>query len=500
MDPTTITSVNEIIARNPARGTELGRVPATPEEAVERAVHRARTAQSDWGARSWRDRRALVARFWAEIARSADAWADAIRDEIGKPRGEAMAEVVASLDAIRWTVRKGGRALALERLSPSWQRFLLVPSARIQYRPIGVVGIVGTWNYPLLLNAPVIAQALAAGNAVVWKPSELAALAGARLQQTLESAGIPDGLVSAVFGGPEVGRALVESEIDKGVFTGGIAGGRRVLERLAARGLPALAELSGFDAAIVLPGAPIGPTARALAWGAFVGTGQTCVAVKRLYVVGEVRPWAEALAGEARKLRVGDPGSGAVDLGPMISEAARDRFDATIRATVAAGARIVHGGAPLEGPGWFYAPTVLQSDTAEPELALSGAFGPVVLVRGMPDADAAVAAANASSFGLSASVWSRDLRAARALARRLDAGMVAVNDAVTPSAHASAPFGGVKASGFGRTRGALGLREFTQPQALQVRSSGGFRPQLFPYSDRLEWILRIYRGLFHPRG
>jgi acyl-CoA reductase-like NAD-dependent aldehyde dehydrogenase len=273
-----------------------------------------------------------------------------------------------------------------------------------------------------------------------------------------------------------------------------------VLETLAARGLPALAELSGFDAAIVLPDAPIATTARALAWGAFVGTGQTCVAVKRLYVVGEARPWAEALAEHARRLRVGDPATKDVDLGPMISEAARDRFDATIQATVAAGARIVHGGAPLDGPGWFYAPTVLLAESEAPEAVLAGAFGPVVLVRGVRDADAAVAAANATPFGLSASVWSRDRRVARVLARRLDAGMVAVNDAVTPSAHASAPFGGVKASGFGRTRGTLGLREFTQPQALQVRAPGGFRPQLFPYTDRLEQILRVYRGLFHPRG
>src|SRR5512135_534582 len=493
-------SFNVVIACNPATGAELGRVPPTPPEAGGAAVARARSAQADWGARPWPERRAALARFWAELARAADAWADAIRAEVGKPRGEAMAEVVAALDAIRWTVRHGGRALADERLGPGWQRFLLVPSARVRYRPIGVVGIIGTWNYPLLLNAPVIAQALAAGNAVVWKPSELAALAGERLQHGLEAAGISEGLVSAVFGGPEVGRALAESDLDKGVFTGGVAGGRRVLAALAARGVPAIAELSGFDAAIVLPDAPFEPSARALAWGAFVGSGQTCVAVKRLYVVGDARPWAEAIAERARNLRVGDPAAGTSDLGPMISEAARDRLDAMVKTTVAAGARLVLGGAPIERPGWFYRPTVLLAETAEPEAALAGAFGPVVLVRGVRDADAAIDAANANPFGLAASIWGRDLRAARALARRLDAGMVAANDAVTPSAHAAAPFGGMKASGFGRARGVLGLREFTQPQALQVRSPGGFRPQLFPYSDRLERILRVYRGLFHPRG
>src|SRR5512142_788217 len=135
-------SLKVVIARNPATGAELGRVPATSPEAVGAAVARARGAQADWGARPWPERRAAVARIWAELARAADAWADAIRAEVGKPRGEAMAEVVAALDAIRWTARHGGRALADERLGPGWQRFLLVPSARVRYRPIGVVGII----------------------------------------------------------------------------------------------------------------------------------------------------------------------------------------------------------------------------------------------------------------------------------------------------------------------------------------------------------------------
>ena len=150
--------------------------------------------------------------------------------------------------------------------------------------------MIGTWNYPLLLNAPPIVQALAAGNAVVWKPSELAVLAGLRLQQSFERAGVPEGLVTTVFGGPEVGAALVEAAIDKGMFTGGVENGRRVLGALALRGVPALAELSGFDAAIVLADAPRESTVRALTWGAFVGSGQTCVAVKRVYVVGDAAP------------------------------------------------------------------------------------------------------------------------------------------------------------------------------------------------------------------
>jgi acyl-CoA reductase-like NAD-dependent aldehyde dehydrogenase len=362
-----------------------------------------------------------------------------------------------------------------------------------------VIGIVGTWNYPLLLNAPAVAQALAAGNAVVWKPSEQAIGLGWKLQDSIAAAGLPEGLVSAVFGGPEAGLALIEAGIAKVIFTGGVEAGRAVLAELGSRGIPAIAELAGFDPAIILPDAPVEATAKALTWASFVGAGQTCVAVKRIYVVGDPTPWAEALASKASSLRVGDP-STEVDVGPMISPRAVDRFDATIRAAVEAGAKVLAGGSPIAGPGSFYAPTVLVSETVEAERVLAGCFGPVVLIRGVDDAERAVEAANAGPFGLSASVWGRDLREARSVALRLEAGTVAINEAVTTSAHAAAPFGGCKSSGFGRIRGVVGLRELAQPRVLHTRNPGGFRPHLFPYGPLMLKIFASYRRIFHSKG
>jgi acyl-CoA reductase-like NAD-dependent aldehyde dehydrogenase len=496
-----IAPADVLIARNPATDEVLGEVARTPPEAVAAIVARARAAQADWAETPWSRRRRFVEGCRRILAEEAEVWAAAIEAEVGKPRGEALAgDVIATLDALRWTVRHGGRVLADRRVGPGWQRWLGIPTAAVRSRPCGVIGMIGTWNYPLLLNAPPILQALAAGNAVVWKPSELAPLAGQRWHQLLARAGLPDGLVATLHGGPEVGAALVAAPIDKGMFTGGIENGRRVIGALAQRGIPALAELSGFDPAIVLPGAPREATVRALTWGAFVGSGQACVAVKRVYVVGDAVPWAEALAAAARGLRVGNPAAGPVDCGPMISESARARFHRTLQATIDAGAQPLAGGTLLPGPGWFYPPTVLLADSPAPESVLAGAFGPVVLVRGVASVDAAVAAANASPFGLAASVWGRDLRAARAVARRLEAGMVTVNEAVTPSAHAAAPFGGIKASGFGRTRGAFGLAEFTVPQTLQARRPGGFRPHIFPYTDRIERLLALYRRVFHRKA
>jgi acyl-CoA reductase-like NAD-dependent aldehyde dehydrogenase len=411
-------------------------------------------------------------------------------------------DVVTTLDALRWTIKNGGKTLRAQRLGPGWQRWLFLPGGVLQWVPFGVVGMLGTWNYPLFLNAPPIAQALAAGNALVWKPSELAPLCGRKLEQSLVEAGIPDDVATAVHGGADVGKALVDSELDKGMFTGGVENGRRVLAALGRHGTPALAELSGFDPAIVLGDAPKESTIRALTWAAFVGCGQTCVAVKRVYVVGDAAPWAERLAAAARGLNVGDPRSSGVDVGPMISAAARERFHQMIQAATTAGGTLLAGGEPLGQAGWFYAPTVIlaDADSTGPEDALAGSFGPVVVVRGVADSQAAVAAANRSPFALAASVWGRDTREARVLAGRIQAGMVSINDAVTPTGHAAAPFGGAKASGYGRTKGTIGLREFAQPRALLHRSPGGFRPHLFPYASAtfLQRFLSIYRKRFHP--
>ena len=492
-----------LIARNPATGVVLGQVATTPPEQIADIIARARIAQASWSRKEWRTRRAVLERFWKILSRDADSWADLICSEIGKPRIEAMGgEVVMSLDAIRWTIKHGRATLAERGMGPGHQRLLMIPTGRYRWVPLGVVGMLGTWNYPLFLNAPPIVQALAAGNAVVWKASELAPLCGAKLEEQLKEAGFPDGLVAIVQGGPQVGQEITECDLDKGMFTGGVENGRRVLTALARRGIPAIAELAGFDPAIILEDAPLESTVNALTWASFVGCGQTCVAVKRVLVVGEPTRWAEALAAAARALQLGDPARPGVDVGPMISHTARERFHSIIRAAIDSGATVLSGGEPLSGPGHFYPPTVLLAHSREQEEILAGIFGPVVVVRGVPDASAAVAAANRSPFALAASIWSRDRRLARQLAANLDAGMVTINDAVSPTGHASAPFGGAKWSGFGRTKGPIGLLEFAQPQVIFDRPVGGFRPQYFPYgnSEMLNRFFRVYQRLFHPRA
>jgi acyl-CoA reductase-like NAD-dependent aldehyde dehydrogenase len=496
---------SHLLARNPSTGQVLATITATAPGAVEGLVARARVAQASWSRVKLKERLRAIDRWRGLLSRDAHVWVEALRDHVGKTPTEGMAEVIATLDALRWTSRNAAKALAPERLSRGWQRMLLVPPARLEWRPLGVVGILGTWNYPLFLTACPIADALAVGNAVAWKASESVPGIGERLDASLREAGLPDGLVAYLAGGPEVGQALCASAIDKGHFTGGVGAGRAVLASLAARGVSATAELSGFDPAIVLPDAPLEPTAKAIAWASFVNAGQTCIAIKRVIVVADdPRRWADALAAQARGLRVGDPAAAPVDVGPMISEAARSRFDSFVRHAVEAGAEVLAGGRAVAGPGFFYEPTVLLAPAGPTiadaiDRALAGCFGPIVTVRGAASEDAAVAAADGTDFGLAASVWcGRDRRRARGVASRLDAGMVAINDAVAPSSHAAAPFGGVKASGFGRTHGVAGLREFAATRVTHDRRPGGLRPQLYPYNTaRTLRIMDFYRRLFH---
>ncbi len=499
-EPPGSTVADAIVARNPATGEPIGRVPTTPVDSIPSIVGRCRRAQASWAETEIRDRLRLIDGWRHILSREARTLAELIRVEIGKPRSEAMGgDILPTLDAVRWTLRHARGVLADRRVGPAWQRMLMMPAGVSRWRPYGVVGMLGTWNYPVFLNAPPIAQALAAGNGVVWKVSESAPLCGAKIEETLREAGFPEGLVAVVQGGPEVGQAVVEGGIDKLMFTGGLEGGRMVLRACGERGIPALAELSGFDPAVILPDAPLESTVRALTWAAYVGCGQTCVGVKRLVVVGDPTRWAEAFTASARSLRVGDPSDSAIDVGPMISPRALERFNAKILETVAKGATILAGGQPIGDRGSFYAPTVLLTDSDDAEDALAGVFGPVVLVRGFPTEREAITSANRSDFALAASVWGRDLKAARRVASKIRAGMVSINDAVTPTAHAGAPFGGSKASGYGRTKGVLGLREFAQSRVDFARSAGGFRPQVFPYPavPQLDRFFSFYRTLFH---
>lgn len=466
---------------------------------VRRVVARAREAWESWRGSTWSARAGVLKRIRRAVVDRESVWIGSLVEQLGKPRVEALQEFTLTIDAIDWTIRRGRSTLRPRWRFPGRQVFLTMPMATVERVPRGVVGIWGAWNFPLFLNLPPLAQALAAGNAVILKNSELVPHIGLEVEGALRAAEVPSGLARVIQGGPELGAALARADVDFGVYTGGLKGGRAVSRELGSRGRGGVYELSGYDPAIVLDDAALEPTARALVWSAFHNAGQTCAAVKRVRVPeGQRERWVEALVRAAGALRVGNPAEEEVDLGPMISESALNRFVLRVRAAVAAGAEIRCGGQPLFGrAGYFHSPTILLSGSksSEPERALEGVFGPAMLVRPYERVEDAVNDCNAlGEFALGASVWGRDRSRANRVADGLRGGLVTVNEATLPVGLASSPFGGERGSGHGRVHGPEGLLEFTQTR-VRISRSERFAPRLHlgGNATRLEGLLRLYR-------
>lgn len=486
-----------LAAVDPATGESLGEFPAASPEDIRQAVARARAAQPAWAALPPRERARALRPLRARLARRAEALALAITRSTGKPLVEAYSsELLPVAHLLRYYLR---RAPAL--LAPRRRRLGILDWAGrrsfVERRPAGVVAVLSPWNYPFSIPAGDALLALLAGCAVVLKPSEYVPLVGRALEELFENL-LPPGIFTVVLGGPAAGEALLEAGPDRVVFTGGAATGRRVLAAAARRLTPCTLELGGKDPMIVLADAPLELAAEAAVWGCFTNAGQVCASVKRVYVE---RPAAERfldlVVRNARSLRVGDPLDPRTDVGALLSEAHLERVRGQIEDALRAGARLRTGGRRVDRPGFFLEPCVLEVDDPAAPILREEVFGPVLPVCRVADAEEAVLRANDSPFGLTASVWTRDLARGRALAARLQAGTVLVNECTYAHALAEAPWGGVKESGFGRTRGHEGLLEFTQP--VHVHENRNLRrrsPWWFPYdaalAEGLRATLRVY--------
>jgi acyl-CoA reductase-like NAD-dependent aldehyde dehydrogenase len=460
--------VSRIASVNPATGEVLGELDSAGPAEVRAAVARARAAQPDWNAWGVPNRVRVVRRFQQLLlARKTDV-ARRITQEAGKPHVEALlTEVLVVLDAARFLIENAFAILREEKL-PHGNPAVKTKSGRILREPYGVVGIISPWNYPFSTPATETLSALVAGNAVVLKPSELTPLIALELKALLGEAGVPDDIFQILPGAGETGAALVKSEIDKLVFTGSVATGRRIAQIAAERLLPVVLELGGKDPMLVLEDADVDVASSGAVWGAFVNAGQTCLSVERCYVHQRLYPtFLDACCEKARKLRVGNGMDPATEIGPMIHERQVRIVESHVEDARQRGARVLTGGARLRELGpTFYAPTVLADVDHGMRVMQEETFGPVLPIAAFADDGEAVRLANDSDFGLAASVWTRDRARGERLARQIDAGTVMVNDAVSCFSISEAPHGGVKSSGLGRTHGRWGLEEMVRVKYL----------------------------------
>jgi succinate-semialdehyde dehydrogenase/glutarate-semialdehyde dehydrogenase len=348
---------------------------------------------------------------------------------------------------------------------------------RMVREPRGVIAIISPWNYPLSIPAVETLAALVTGNAVVLKPSEFTSLVALELKSLLHTAGVPDAIFQVVVGEGTVGAALLQSEIDKVVFTGSVPTGKKIAELAARRLLPVLLELGGKDPMLVLDDADLDVTSSAAVWGAFVNAGQTCLSVERCYVHRSLyERFLQLCVEKTRKLRVGNGLNPETEIGPMIHERQLRIVEAQVEEAKAHGARVLQGGLRLPelGPN-FYAPTILADVTGQMRIMREETFGPVLPVATFENDDEAVHLANATEFGLAASVWTRNSERGEALARRIVAGTVMVNDVISCFGISEAPHGGVKASGIGRAHGWSGMEEMVRVKYIDTDRMPGIK-------------------------
>lgn len=439
----------------------IGYAPVHTIDDLDRAIAAARAAQPAWAALGHEERRRRLNAVADDIEARAEELAHLLSREQGKPLNGPNARFEVGACAI-WT-----RSAADTPLEPEVVFDDGTTHAEVHYDPLGVVGAIGPWNWPMMISVWQIAPALRMGNTVVVKPSEFTPLSVIALVDVF-NAHLPEGVLSVISGDREVGAAIAgHPGLDKIMFTGSTATGRRIVEASAHNLARLTLELGGNDAGIVLPGTDVAAVAEGLFWGIFLNTGQTCAALKRLYVhSSQYDEVVEALAGLARAMPMGNGLDEANVLGPLQNEKQFDIVRRLVDDARGRGARIVTGGrAATELGPLFYETTVVADISDGTPLVDEEQFGPVVPVIRYDDVDDAVVRANRSSQGLGASVWSSDPEAATAVAARLQAGTVWINQhgAINPNV----PFGGVKASGYGQEFGAAGLKAVAAPKVIQ---------------------------------
>ncbi|WP_460800912.1 aldehyde dehydrogenase family protein [Microbacterium sp. GXF6406] len=494
----TITRAEEsarLVAHDPRDGSVIAEYALEDDARVAERVQTARDAATWWAAQGFDGRKRIVLAWKGAIARGAADLAAIISRETGKPEGDALLEVMLTLGHLDWAAKNAHRVLKPRRVKAGIINYN--QKATLRYEPHGVVGVIGPWNYPLYTPMGSISYALSAGNAIVFKPSELTP-GTARWIEARWSEVCDRPVLQVTTGDRTTGAALVRAGVDKIAFTGSTASAKRVMAACAETLTPLVAECGGKDALIIAEDADLDAAADFITFGGFGNAGQTCVGVERVYAVRSVRDaLVEKVLERARRLSLdGD----APAYGPLTLASQSEIIADHIADAVARGGRAV-----LEGPesvtGRRVAPVILVDVPEESDAVRAETFGPTVVINAVSDLDEAVAHANATDFGLGAAVFTRSAKTGEAVAARLRAGVVTINSVLGFAAIPALPFGGVKGSGFGRIHGADGLREFSVPKSVARQTRDAAMKLLtMDRSDRDMHLVAKLIPMLHGKG
>jgi acyl-CoA reductase-like NAD-dependent aldehyde dehydrogenase len=494
---------NTIPVENPATGEVIATIPIHRADEISAMAARAREAQPQWEAIGFDGRARIMRRAQKWFFDNADRILDQVVAETGKTYEDAqLTDFGYTASALGFWAKEAARYLADERV-PSWNNPVAIGKKLvIRYVPMGVVGVIGPWNFPIVNSFGDCIPALMAGNSVILKPSEVTPLSALLMAEMLRECGLPEGVFQVATGDGSTGAELI-ARVDCVMFTGSSRTGKAVMKAAAEVLVPCYLELGGKDPMIVCADANVERAANAAAYWSMNNAGQVCISVERCYVEAPVYDeFVEHVTKTVRGLRQGEPTAvGTVDVGAVIFPPQMDVVDDHVRDAVSKGAKVLTGGHGRSDHGRYYEPTVLVDVDHTMKCMREETFGPTLPIMKIADAEEGVRLANDSEYGLQASVWTGDIDRGEALARRIEAGVVCVNDAQINYTALNLPMGGWKTSGVGTRHGSAGIRKYTKTQSLLVtRRALKREPFMFPYKARQTLLLRSFLKLFYGRG
>lgn len=483
-----------ITSVNPTDLSIIWEVKSARQEDIDDAVKQAQNAYQSWRKLSYPARGEYLLRVKDIILDYLDEIVILVTQEMGKPISEVLlTEIFPALEALTYFALNAERLLADEKIEYQ-SRLLLNKRGYTIYEPLGVIGIISPFSYPLAVPITQIATALMAGNTVIFKPSELTPSVGLKIAELFSKAELPEGCLSVLPGDKFTGELLVASNIDKILFTGRTMTGKSILHTVADGVVPVTLELGGKDPMIVLSDANVRRAIKGAVYGAFINAGQSCCAVERVYVVQDIaKSFIDGVIENAKNLTVGNPINPKTEIGPLASEKQRDNVEAHIADAIQKGAKILIGGTRPEGTsGYFYSPTVLTEVDHSMQVMREETFGPVMPIMVVDSVDEAIQLANDSRYGLSASVWTMDVNLAMDVAHKMETGTVTVNDLIFTFGAVECAWGGTKESGIGRVHAVQGLREVCNVKHISFeRGKRVSKTWWYPYNEEYQEFMRL---------